>query len=62
MEFAEQFKAERKRLGLTQQGVVDKLKIPRRTIQDWESGRMSPPEWCQRLILAEMNRIEKERG
>lgn len=25
-------------------------KIPRRTAQDWQAGRRTPPEWVSRLI------------
>ena len=61
MTFSEQFKAARQAAGFTQQAVTDATLIPRRTIQDWESGRMTPPEWCQRLVLAEINRIKEDR-
>jgi DNA-binding transcriptional regulator YiaG len=35
---------------LTQQGMSDKLGIPKRTIEDWECGRRTPPEYLVKLI------------
>ena len=40
----------RTQTGLTQQGFGDLLKIPRRTIQEWENGRRNPPEYIIDLI------------
>ena len=40
----------RTQTGLTQQGFGDLLKIPRRTIQEWENGRRTPPEYIIDLI------------
>ena len=40
----------RTQTGLTQQGFGDLLKIPRRTIQEWENGRRKPPEYIIDLI------------
>lgn len=54
MTFSEKFKAARKAAGLTQQALTEKTGIPRRTIQDWESGRMAPPDWCQALVLEKL--------
>ena len=59
MEFQEQLKEARKAAGLTQQGMADITGIPRRTIQDWERGVMTPPPWTQRLILNELNTLKK---
>ena len=55
--FADKFKELRKKSMLTQQALADLTLIPRRTIQDWEKGKMEPPEWCQRLVLAELERL-----
>lgn len=37
----------RKAAGLSQQGVTDALGIPKRTLQDWESGKRTPPGWAE---------------
>ena len=61
MTFAEQLKEARKSAGLTQQQLADMTLIPKRTIESWESrgkaGR-DAPEWCQRLVLSEIERIK----
>ncbi len=44
---------------LTQDAMSEKLGIPKRTIQDWESERRTPPEYVERLVLAELERIKK---
>ena len=36
-------KEARQAAGLTQQGVTDTLGIPRRTLQDWETGKKKQP-------------------
>lgn len=50
-------KEARLRAGLTQEGVTKKIGIPRRTLQDWEAGRRKCPEWAERLIVNELERI-----
>lgn len=60
-DFAEKFKAARKAAGMkTQQAVKDQMGIPRRTIEDWECGKMVPPPYVQRLVLNELERMRKE--
>ena len=61
-DFSEILKTARKEAGLTQQGMADRMLIPRRTIQDWEGGRMTPPPYVQRFVLNELEglKIEKE--
>lgn len=54
MNFAERLKAAREDAKLTQQGLAYLLEIPRRTIQDWEAGKMVPPPYVQRLVLKEI--------
>lgn len=44
--------------GLTQDAMAEKLGIPKRTIQDWEAGRRIPPEYVERLVVAELERIK----
>lgn len=50
----------RHQYGLTQQAMSDLLNIPRRTIQEWEAGRRTPPEWVPPLIEHELERKKKE--
>ncbi len=58
-DFPEKFKAAREAAGLTQQGMEDRLLIPRRTVQDWEKGRRIPPAYVQRLVLKELESLKK---
>ena len=61
MTFAEKLKEARKSAGLTQQQLADLTGIPKRTIESWEvegkKGR-DPAEWCQRLVLREIERLK----
>ena len=50
MTTAEQILAIRASTGLTQQAFGERFGIPRRTIQEWEGGRMSPPPYVIRLL------------
>lgn len=47
-------KEARKAAGLTQQGVTERLGIPRRTLQDWESGKRNCPKWCEKLVIEKL--------
>lgn len=53
-------KEARQAAGLTQQGVTDTLGIPRRTLQDWESGKRTPPGWAEALVIEKLERIAQE--
>ena len=61
MTFAEQLKEARKDAGISQQTLADITGIPKRTIESWEvegkKGR-DPAEWCQRLVLGEIDRVK----
>ena len=50
----------RKAAGLSQQGVTDALGIPRRTLQDWESGRRTPPGWAESLVVEKLGKIGQD--
>lgn len=54
--FAEQLKQARAATGLTQQGLSDLLEVPKRTIEDWERSKSTPPSYVQKLILNELSR------
>lgn len=51
-------KEARLKANLTQDGMAEKLSIPIRTIQDWEAGRRTPPEYVERLVIAELERLK----
>lgn len=49
----------RKLAGWTQQKLSDELRIPKRTIEDWEGRKRKCPEWAERLIVREILRKAK---
>ena len=51
----------RKAAGLSQQGVTDALGIPRRTLQDWEAGKRTPPEWAEALVIEKLKKIAQDK-
>ena len=53
-------KEARQAAGLTQQGVTDTLGIPKRTLQDWESGKRTPPGWAEALVVEKLKRIAQD--
>lgn len=56
---SEKIKEARKAAGLTQQQMSDEMGIPKRTIENWDSGVSKCPEWAERLIIAELKRIKE---
>lgn len=52
-------KSSRAAAGLSQQGMSDMLEIPKRTIEDWESGKRSPAPWAEKLIIEKLQSIAK---
>ena len=62
MTFAEQFRETRQNAGLSQAALSDATGIPNRTIQDWEAGKRTPPDWTQRLVLKELASLVKRDG
>lgn len=52
----------RLRSGLTQQQMSDRLGIPKRTIENWEGGQRSCPEWAERLIIDKLKQITAEKN
>lgn len=42
--------AARARLGLSQVAMAERYSIPRRTLQDWELDRRTPPEYVVKLL------------
>lgn len=53
-------KEAREGTGMTQKEMSERLRIPRRTIEDWERGTRKPPEWAKNLIVKELEGIAKE--
>lgn len=54
-------KAAREAAGLTQSEVFEVLRIPMRTLQDWENERRTPPEWAERLIIEKLEQIKERK-
>ena len=50
----------RKAAGLSQQGVTDALGTPKRTLQDWESGKRTPPGWAEALVVEKLEKIAQD--
>lgn len=50
MDAASTMKELRKSTGLSQKAFAEHLGIPLRTIEDWEAGRRTPPDYIPRLI------------
>lgn len=48
----------RKAAGLTQKEFAELFGIPLDTVKGWDSGRRKPPEWAERLIIKELERIK----
>lgn len=50
MDTAKTMKELRESTGLTRKGFSEHIGIPIRTLEDWEAGRRTPPEYIPRLI------------
>lgn len=55
--FAEKLREARTAAKLTQQGMADRMQIPKRTIQDWEGGQRTPPPYVQRFVFNELQSL-----
>ena len=58
--FSEQLKQARKAAGMTQQSMADRMLISKRTIEKWETGERTPPEYVQRFVLNELQQMQPE--
>lgn len=58
-DFAQALKRARAAAGLSQQGMADRMLIPRRTIQDWEAEKRTPPPYVQRFVLNELESLKQ---
>lgn len=54
-------KEARQAAGLSQQGVTDALGIPKRTLQDWESGKRTPPGWAEALVIEKLEKLVQDK-
>lgn len=52
----------RRRLGLTQAQAGEKIGATRRTWQDWETGRRTPPGYLARALRDLERELMEERG
>ena len=50
MESAKKIRELRESIGLTRKEFSEHIGIPVRTLEDWEAGRRTPPEYIPRLI------------
>lgn len=41
----------REQVGMSIKEMADYLEVPYRTAQEWNSGRVRPPRWCEKLIV-----------
>lgn len=59
--FSDDFRAERARLGLSQQALSKTLGVPKRTIENCEGGVNSPPSWAEKLIMERMEKMAMDK-
>lgn len=46
--------------GLTQAKMSEVFKIPKRTIENWETGNRKPPEWAEILVIEKLKNISED--
>lgn len=46
--------------GLTQAKMSEVFEIPKRTIENWETGKRTPPAYVEKLVIRELKRIATE--
>ena len=62
METAKVIKQLRERTGMNRKDFSEYTKIPVRTLEDWEAGRRTPPEYIPRLLEYQLKYDEIVRG
>lgn len=61
--FAEKLKTIRTGADWKRPKMVERVGVPLRTIEDWEAGKSTPPEYVQRLVLDRLLlEIEKDKA
>lgn len=51
----------RLKLGITQQELADMFEIPKRSIENWETGQRTCPEYLEKLISEKMNDLIEQK-
>ncbi|MDD3137527.1 MAG: helix-turn-helix transcriptional regulator [Lachnospiraceae bacterium] len=59
MEFFEQLKYLRVKAKLSQAALSKLTEIPKRTIEDWETGKFEPPVYVQKLLIEKLRFIKQ---
>ena len=57
--YAEKLREVRTSAGWSRPKMVERVGVPLRTIEDWEAGKMTPPDYVQKLVLDRL-RLEIE--
>ena len=55
-----EFKLWREKAMLTQEKMSCLLGIPKRTIENWESGTRNPPVYVEKLVLEKLMKLAEE--
>lgn len=55
-----QIKELREKTGLSQAKFAERYNIPKRTIENWESGKRTPPEYIESLLEKVINYESKK--
>ncbi len=58
--FSNKIKHCRKLAGLTQKEMSARTGIPKRTIENWEQGKNSCPDWLANLVIEKIKTISNE--
>lgn len=63
MDIAKEIRALREQTGMKRKEFSEYTKIPLRTLEDWEAGRRTPPEYIPRLLAYQVkfDEMVKER-
>ena len=62
MDIAKSMKELRESTGMSRKEFSEHTGIPVRTLEDWEAGRRTPPEYIPRLIAYQLKYEELVRG
>lgn len=64
MAIADTIRELRAQAGMSRKDFSEYTKIPVRTLEDWEAGRRTPPEYIPRLLAYQLkfDEMMKERG
>ena len=62
MDIAKSIKELRESTGMSRKDFSEHTRIPVRTLEDWEAGRRTPPEYIPRLIAYQLKYEELVKG